>query len=153
MDPLMLIWIMMAIWILIVNNINGPAFIYRNNAETQLNNHYLSCCIKRKRLEHTSSRDPASPCICNGQELIAEQYATRGFMSATSNKLHFGLGSVNEIDSLVVRWPDRSRTCLIDVQADQVITLEMEKAGEAFNENEKANEHHEIVFPGPDPWT
>jgi hypothetical protein len=31
---------------LIVNNINAPAFIFRNNAESCLNNHYLSVVLK-----------------------------------------------------------------------------------------------------------
>ncbi|MCD4737176.1 MAG: VCBS repeat-containing protein, partial [Bacteroidales bacterium] len=35
---------------LIINNINASAFIYRNNAETQLNNHYLSVVLKGKGL-------------------------------------------------------------------------------------------------------
>jgi hypothetical protein len=112
---------------LIVNNINDPAFIYRNNAETQLNNHYLSAVLKGKGL-NTRAVGTRVTLFCNGQKIVAEQFATRGFMSATSDVLHFGLGPTNRIDSLVVRWPDRSEQMFNDVPVDQVITLEMKQA-------------------------
>ena len=40
----------------------------------------------------------------------------KGFMSATTDVLHFGLGPVNVIDSIVVRWPDRSEQTIKDVR-------------------------------------
>ncbi|MBE9509968.1 MAG: VCBS repeat-containing protein [Bacteroidetes bacterium] len=125
---------------LIVNNINGSAFIYRNNAATQLNNHYLSVVLKGKGL-NTRAVGTRVTLFCNGQKIVSEQFATRGFMSATSDVLHFGLGPTNGIDSLVVRWPDRSEQMFYDVPVDQVITLEMKKAGKpvAGKKQEKKN--------------
>ena len=111
---------------LIVNNINDPAFIYRNNAITLLNNHYLSVVLKGKGL-NTRAVGTRVTLFCKNQKMVAEQFATRGFMSATSDVLHFGLGPVNEIDSLVVRWPDRSEQMISDVPVDQILTLEMKK--------------------------
>jgi len=106
----------------VVNNINAPAFVFRNNAETQLNNHYLSVVLNGEGL-NTRAVGSRITLFCNGQELIAEQYATRGFLSSTSHVLHFGLGPVHVIDSLLVRWPDRWEEVLYDVTADQLITL------------------------------
>ncbi|MBA7522384.1 hypothetical protein ES705_14503 [subsurface metagenome] len=125
---------------LIVNNINGFAFIYRNNAATQLNNHYLSVVLKGIGL-NTRGIGTRVTLFCNGQKIVAEQFATRGFMSATSDVLHFGLGPTNVIDSLVVRWPDRSEQMFNDVPVDQVITLEMKKAGKPVSGNEQENEN------------
>ncbi len=113
---------------LVVNNINEPAFIFRNNAETQLDNHFLSVVLKGEGL-NTRAIGTRITLFCNGQKLIAEQFTTRGFMSSISNVLHFGLGPAIEIDSLFVRWPDRSEQVFYEVAADQVITLEMEKSG------------------------
>jgi len=71
---------------LIVNNINDPSFVYRNNAETQLNNHYLSVVLKGEGL-NTRGVGARVTLYCNGQKLVVEQFATRGFMSATSDVL------------------------------------------------------------------
>ncbi|NOY36122.1 MAG: VCBS repeat-containing protein [Chlorobi bacterium] len=113
---------------LIVNNINDKAFIYRNNAEKRLNNHYLSVKFKGDGL-NTRGIGARVTLFWNGRKQVAEQFATRGFMSATSDVLHFGLGQVNLIDSLVVRWPDRSEQIIKNVPADKTITLDMRNAG------------------------
>lgn len=128
---------------LIVNNINGLAFIYRNNATTQLNNHYLSVVLKGKGLNPRAVGTRVT-LFCNGQKMVAEQFATRGFMSATSDVLHFGLGPTNVIDSLVVRWPDRSEQMFYDVPVDQVITLEMKKAEKPTSTNEQKNDNEKL---------
>jgi hypothetical protein len=136
---------------LVVNNINDLAYIFRNNAEAQLDNHYLSLVLKGAGM-NTRAIGTRVTIFCNGQKLVAEQFTTRGFLSAVSNVLHFGLGTSVEIDSLVVRWPDLSEQVFYDVAADQVITLIMEKSGipekgkePAINDNLKLFSRVEIV--------
>ena len=90
---------------LITNNINGPAFIYMNNASNQSGNHFLSAVLKGNVM-NTRGIGTRVTIFCNGQMHVAEQYPTRGFMSASSDVLHFGLGSANVVDSVLVRWPD-----------------------------------------------
>ncbi len=109
---------------LIVNNINDPAFIYRNNVESQLNNHFLSVAVKGKGL-NTNGVGVRLTLYSGGQKQITEQFPVRGFMSSTSGVLHFGMGSVNVIDSLIVRWPDLSEQKITNVPADTLITLEL----------------------------
>ncbi len=124
---------------LIVNNINDQAFIYRNNAATQSDNHFLSVVLKGKGL-NTRGIGARVTLYCSGQKQVAEQFPTRGFMSATSDVLHFGLGPANVIDSIVVRWPDRSEQMIKDVPVDKVITLEMRNAGKPVRGNGQDNE-------------
>jgi len=128
---------------LIVNNINDPAFIYRNNATTLLNNHYLSVVLKGQGL-NTRAIGTRVTLFCKNQEIVAEQFVTRGFMSATSDVLHFGLGQTKKIDSLVVRWPNRSEQMLYDVPVDQIITLEMNKAEKSVSKNEQKNDNKKL---------
>ena len=109
---------------LIVNNINDPAFICRNNAESQLNNHFLSVAVKGKGL-NTNGVGVRLTLYSGGQKQITEQFPVRGFMSSTSGVLHFGMGSVNVIDSLIVRWPYLSEQKITNVPADTLITLEL----------------------------
>ena len=42
-------------------------------------------------------------------------------MSASSDVLHFGLGSAKVIDSVRVRWPDLTEQLLKNVAANQVL--------------------------------
>ncbi len=109
---------------LITNNINETAYIYRNNAVEKTGNHFLSVAFKGKGL-NTRGTGARVTLYSNGQIQVAEQFVTRGFMSASSDVLHFGLGSVSSIDSLIVRWPDNSLQILKDVAADQFLVLEM----------------------------
>ncbi|MFC2113094.1 VCBS repeat-containing protein [Bacteroidota bacterium] len=130
---------------LVVNNINNPAFIFRNNAERQFDNHYLSVVLKGEGL-NTRAIGTRITLFCKDQKLVAEQFTTRGFLSAVSNVLHFGLGTTNEIDSLVVRWPDRSEQVFYDVASDQVFTLVMEKSGLPVLEKEPATNDNVKLF-------
>ncbi|KPK84618.1 MAG: hypothetical protein AMS27_09435 [Bacteroides sp. SM23_62_1] len=117
---------------LVVNNINDRAFIYRNNAETLLNNHYLSVILKGEGL-NTRGTGARITLYSDGRKQVSEQFATHGFMSATSDILHFGLGSKNLIDSLIVRWPDRSEQIFYRISADQVLTFEQHRAGKTVS--------------------
>jgi enediyne biosynthesis protein E4 len=112
---------------LVVNNINGPVFIYKNNASVQLKNHYLSVKLKGNGLNIRGTGVRVTV-YCGGQQQVAEQFATRGFMSSTSDVLHFGLGMATTIDSLVMRWPGNAEQRIKNIPADQIITLERDQA-------------------------
>jgi hypothetical protein len=57
------------------------------------------------------------------QRQMLEQMPTRGFQSSVDQRLHFGLGAWERVDSLVVVWPDGRYQMLTGVSADQTITL------------------------------
>lgn len=128
---------------LITNNINEPAYIYRNNASSQYDNHFLSVVLKGEGL-NTHGIGARVTLYYNGQLQVAEQFLTRGFESSASDVLHFGLGSVKVIDSVLVRWPDLSEQMIRDVTADKVITLEMKNAGKPVKGNVKDNENMKL---------
>jgi hypothetical protein len=131
---------------LIVNNINDNAFIYRNNAGTQSRNHFLSVVLKGKGL-NTKGIGARVTIYCGGQKQITEQFPTRGFQSSVSDVLHFGLGSALMIDSLVVRWPDKSEQIIKNVPVDKVITLEMNNAQRTERRSEQENEKPKLFSP------
>jgi hypothetical protein len=136
---------------LITNNINEPAYIYRNNASSHYDNHFLSVVLKGEGL-NTHGIGVRVTLYCKDQKQVAEQFPTRGFMSASSDVLHFGLGSVKVIDSVLVRWPDLSEQMIRDVTADKVITMEMKNAAKPVIGNVKDNENmklfSQIRLPG-----
>jgi hypothetical protein len=108
---------------IIGNNINDPAFVYRNNArELASKNNYLK--IKLKGPEKNTLGIGARITIGTNQEKqIKEQYLTRGFQSSISEILHFGVGSAENIKNLTVLWPDGKTQSLSDVSVNQQLIL------------------------------
>jgi len=131
---------------LIVNNINDQAFIYRNNSSKQLTNHYLSVDLKGKEL-NTRGIGARVTVYCKGQKQVTEQFATRGFMSATSDVLHYGLGQISVIDTLIVRWPDLSEQTIKNVPVDTTITLEQGNAKKNLKKELPDNEKTALFTP------
>ena len=88
---------------------------------------------------------------CDGKEQVAEQFPTRGFLSATSDVLHFGLGKAKVIDSLIVRWPDMSEQMIKDVPVGTAISLEMTNAGKHVNRSNGLNQKSLLLSPATIP--
>lgn len=108
---------------LVVNNINLPAFIYRNEANRQLQNHYLK--IKLNGADKNTDGIGAKVYVYNkGAQQYLEQMPARGFQSTVSPVLHFGLGKATRVDSIKVRWQSGKEQLLLNVKGDQVLTID-----------------------------
>ncbi|MEP7318990.1 MAG: VCBS repeat-containing protein, partial [Panacibacter sp.] len=107
---------------LVVNNVNLPAFVYRNNADQQLQNHYLK--IKLQGAEKNTDGVGAKVFIYNKEQVqYIEQMPARGFQSTVSDVLQFGLGKETTIDSLRIIWLSGNEQILTGVKADQLLIL------------------------------
>jgi hypothetical protein len=131
---------------LIVNNINAPAYIYRNNAGALSGNHYISVVLKGKDM-NTRGIGARVTLYSDGQEQVDEQFPTRGFLSSTSDVLHFGLGKAKLIDSMLVRWPNSSEQLIKDISADQVLILDINNAVKPGRKNQPDNEKIKFFSP------
>ncbi|WP_154855841.1 VCBS repeat-containing protein [Cyclobacterium xiamenense] len=113
---------------LIVNNINQPAFIYRNNADSlQSDQHFLRIKLQGKPGNNLGIGAKVS-LYYQDQLQVIEQMPSRGYQSSVSPTLHFGLGNVGKIDSLWVTWPGGLSEKLTDVSSNQTLTLVQENA-------------------------
>ena len=92
---------------LVVNNVNEPAFVYRNNANAQTGNHFISVLLKETSL-NTYAVGSLIKLYAGGKVYTREVIPSRGFQSSIDYKNIFGLGTTNKIDSMVVLWPDRT---------------------------------------------
>ena len=113
---------------LIINNINEPASILEN---TNQENNYL-----RVQFDPQLNSMGAKVYAYKGAKTwYREVTATRGFESASTQKIHFGLGTVQELDSLKVVWLDQKTTTLnnISVNQDLVIDRKMDTAFRSKN--------------------
>ncbi|APQ19305.1 VCBS repeat-containing protein [Maribacter hydrothermalis] len=111
---------------LVVNNINKPAFIYRNDSNNQDYN-YLSIELKGDS-RNTHGIGSKVSVFTNGQIQVLEQMPTQGYLSTVSTILHFGLAKNATIDSLVVNWNSGKTETLKQVSANQLLVLGEENA-------------------------
>ena len=107
---------------LVVNNINQPAFIYRNNAETQNKNHYLQIKLVGAN-KNTDGYGARVTLYQKNNKQYLEQMPARGFQSTVSAVMHFGLGDNSIIDTLRIVWLGGKEQVLTNVKSDQLLTL------------------------------
>lgn len=111
---------------LVINNINEPAFIYRNENRQQTSSHYLQ--IKLQGLTgNTQGIGAKAICYSKAGPQYAEQMPSRGYLSTVSSLLHFGLGQQTTIDSIRIIWLNDKEQVLHNVKADQLLVVD-EKA-------------------------
>lgn len=115
---------------LIVNNINQPAFIYQNNADSlSSDRHFLR--VKLQGNPGNNQGIGAKVTLYHqGRLQMIEQMPSRGYQSSVSPTLHFGLGEVRKIDSLRVSWPGGLSEKLTDVSSNQTLTLVQKNASQ-----------------------
>ena len=107
---------------LVVNNVNMPSFIYRNNTQEQSHSNFLSLAFTGSGA-NSSAIGAGVTLFYQGRSSYQEQVPMRGFKSSMDHRLHFGLGDITVIDSIRVSWPDGTCTLLCEVQANQFLIL------------------------------
>jgi hypothetical protein len=108
---------------LVVNNLDGPAFVFENKAERLPSHNFLRFAFRGP----PGNRDGygAQVTLYAGQtRQYLEFNPSRGYLSTVEPFLHFGLGAVGSADSAVVGWPDGTRQLLLRVAANQVLTVD-----------------------------
>jgi enediyne biosynthesis protein E4 len=113
---------------LVVNNENGPAFIYRNNARQLNHNHYLGVFLKGNT-PNTFAIGSKVRIYKDSQILYREVVPSRGFQSSIDYKQIIGLGQSAAVDSLVISWPDGQTTRYLHPAPDSVYILHQPAAG------------------------
>ena len=116
---------------LVVNNENEEAFIYRNMASEKLYAHYLKIQLQGIS-PNTLGYGSRVTIYTNGGRQILEQMPSRGFESSVEPVLNFGLGNVNQVDSLEIRWPNLKTQKIKNIIADTTITLQQKNATGIF---------------------
>ncbi len=104
---------------LVINNENGPAFVYRNEARELNHNHYIGIFLKAQS-PNTFAIGSKIAVYKDSQIFYREVIPSRGFQSSTDYKQIIGLGRLTEVDSMVITWPDRSTTTIPHPALDTV---------------------------------
>lgn len=90
---------------LVINNVNEPAFIYKNNSREINHNNYIGISLQGS----TKNRFAVGSKIKvykNDQIFTRELIPSRGFQSSMDYKVIIGLGKNTEVDSMIIQWPD-----------------------------------------------
>ncbi len=105
---------------LVVNNVNMPAFVYKNNlADTT--GHYLKVILKGEGLNKDAI---GAKLELKGDEFVyyLEQQPVRGFQSCIDDRPNFGFKSDKNLQ-LTVTWPSGKISEFKEVRADTIITI------------------------------
>jgi hypothetical protein len=112
---------------LVVNNVNMPMFLYRNETtQKKADHHYLKVILKGLA-GNTDAIGAKVTVKHQGQSFYLEQMPMRGFKSTVDPRPNLGVGNLTMVDTLLVRWPDGKVTLLQDVPTDQILTLRQEE--------------------------
>lgn len=106
---------------LVINNVNAPASIYENRADSLRDHHYLTVHLEGEG-KNTQGIGAEVTVYQGERSQTLEQMPSRGFQSSVDPRLHFGLGT-REVDSLKVVWPDGRTRTRTSVSSNQLLTL------------------------------
>lgn len=111
---------------IVVSNVNMAPFILRNNTETlSPDKHYISFKLSAKG-KNTSAFGTQVTVKSSGKTFYQEVAPMRGYQSTVDQKLNFGLGGINRIDSITIQWPDKSVEILTNVATNQLLTIQQD---------------------------
>ncbi|MEX2232575.1 MAG: VCBS repeat-containing protein [Cyclobacteriaceae bacterium] len=115
---------------LVVNRIDDEAFIYENTSASR--NNYL----KLKMNGPKGNGDGIGAKITlyyDGQMQYFENKTVRGYLSSNDPVVHFGMGKVQRVDSILVKWNDGMANRLTNIDVNQLLIVK-------YNEAEKIKE-------------
>lgn len=100
----------------IINNIDGPAFIYSNKAT----GNFLKINFKGP-VKNPFGIGAKAILYQENQVQVAENFVTRGYLSSMETGLFFGLGKEINIQKIVVTWPDGKVNVFDNVSVNKTI--------------------------------
>lgn len=119
---------------IVTNNINGDAFIMRNdidrNEDSSKRNNYLTIKLNGDSL----NRDGIGTVVyayCKGLNQMVEEYPVRGYLSTVDNRLHFGFGK-KKPDSLKIVWPDEKMQVIDYPGVNKILEVNYKDAMEEY---------------------
>lgn len=107
---------------IVVNNVNQPAFIYKNNSQEFNHNNYIAVSLQGNETNRFAVG--AKVKLYRGQQVLTrELFPSRGFQSSMDYKIIIGLGNQANIDSMIIQWPDRSYSTYVHPQVNKLYKL------------------------------
>jgi len=124
---------------LVLNNLDAVAVIYKNRSREQGFFHFLEIALKGNA-SNPNGIGTRVELFSGDHYQLLENHLTRGWLSSSNlGRLHFGLGTAEQVDSLKVSWPDGRTQMLRNLSVNKTITVTHENA--AFAERPAPKSH------------
>lgn len=107
---------------IVINNINEPASVYRNNAMEQSGNHFLDVQL----VGNSGNKFGIGAKVLLKQKnkmQLGYVNTTKGFESGSLQYVHFGVSGDNMIDTIQVIWPDGKTQTKSNVKPNQRLII------------------------------
>ena len=112
---------------IVINNVNMPALVYKNNSNIDENKSISFELIGRKKNKNAIGSKIIIKYGNNKQSMI-ENFPSRGFQSSIPNRLHFGVGNVKEIDSAIIYWPNNKVSYHANLETNKTHEIKQEES-------------------------
>ena len=114
---------------LVVNNVNEPAFVFKNNSRVQHKNNFIG--VNLKGGSQNTFAIGSKIFIYKGKEIYSrEVMPSRGFQSSVEYRQVIGIGESGQVDSMLIIWPDLSFTKTIHPAINTYISYSQPVNGE-----------------------
>ncbi|MEM9719814.1 MAG: VCBS repeat-containing protein [Bacteroidota bacterium] len=110
---------------LVLNNVDDLASIYENVSRQSEGTHYIQISLEGSQ-DNVYGIGAAIIITTGNSHQYQYVQSSRGFQSAVEPLIHFGLGDINTLDEIEVRWPNGTLSTLQDVAINQLITIKQE---------------------------
>jgi len=106
---------------LVINNVNEEAFLYKNRARESIRHHYIDLNIED---QHSAPAMGAQVSLFCGKQIQYQEVGnSKGYLCAVSSVLHFGLGSLQQVDSILILWPDGKKLKMANPPIDRSLSV------------------------------
>lgn len=134
---------------LVVNNINTPAMLLRNNAMDKAKGHFLQVNLLGSAANPRGVGASVQIRLESGMLLSRQLINSRGFLSAVSHRLHFGFDAAEKIETVNITWPDGKVQTITNPSSNQVLTLNYVEAVAPTPEEEAAEQELALFVKKP----
>jgi hypothetical protein len=105
---------------LLVVDFEGPVMLLENRTETP--NHWLTLDL-RAPSPNVFACGARVVGKAGNQTWVAEVAPASSYLSSSDPRIHWGLGEIAQLESVVIRWPSGREQTLHDVAADQILLV------------------------------
>lgn len=116
---------------LVINNENQPSFVYKNNSRELNHNNYIGFNLKGEG-KNTFAVGSKIQLHIGTAILTKEVIPSRGFQSSVDYKQIIGLGQAPKIDSIIIIWPNRIISTIINPTINKVHNITQPTDGPKF---------------------